>query len=91
MVLEARSQTRMIRTPQRQMIIHHWRIPSNTEEGIVDDCTLSCIHESTAGKEATNPGLETRAERNKCSNFYYAFFHHVCYFSKHFLTGAWLP
>ena len=31
MVLEARPQTRMIRVFQGQMIIHHWKTPSNVK------------------------------------------------------------
>ena len=38
------------------------------KKGTIVDCILSRIHESAADKEATNPELETRAERNECSN-----------------------
>ena len=43
------------------------------KEGIIVDCILSRIHESAAVREATNPELEARAERNKYSNYFFTY------------------
>ena len=73
MVLEARPQTRMIRVFQGQMIIHHWKPPSNVKN---ESLLIAFYHALTRVQPSERLLIlnwRQGGERKRYSNYFFTY------------------